>query len=90
MGHWRRSAVGDRDWRADATTTNSGVTIFAADGSATSGRACQATDSRLSNARTALITSMADGVAANNTLYYSTTQSKLVYKSSDGTVNPLY
>lgn len=34
--------------------------------------------------------SMADGTAANNTIYYSTTASKLVYKDSGGTVNNLY
>lgn len=36
----------------DATTTTKGVTRFAGDGSATEGRAVQATDGRLSNART--------------------------------------
>lgn len=35
-----------------ATTTVKGETMFAADGNATSGRAVQATDSRLNNART--------------------------------------
>lgn len=34
--------------------------------------------------------SMADSSAANNSIYYSTTQSKLVYKDSSGTVNNLY
>jgi hypothetical protein len=34
--------------------------------------------------------SMADGSAPNSTLYYSTTQSKLVWKDSGGTVNVLY
>jgi hypothetical protein len=34
--------------------------------------------------------SLADASAANNSLYYSTTQSKLVYKDSSGTVTPLY
>jgi hypothetical protein len=34
--------------------------------------------------------SMADSSAANNTIYYSTTASKLVYKNSAGTVNNLY
>lgn len=34
--------------------------------------------------------SMADAAAANNTIYYSTTASKLVYKDSGGTVNALY
>lgn len=34
--------------------------------------------------------SMADSAAANNTIYYSTTASKLVYKTSGGTVNNLY
>jgi hypothetical protein len=34
--------------------------------------------------------SMADSSAANNTLYYSTTAGKLVYKDSSGTVNNLY
>lgn len=34
--------------------------------------------------------SMTDAAAANNTIYYSTTQSKLVYKDSGGTVNNLY
>jgi hypothetical protein len=34
--------------------------------------------------------SMADSAAANNTIYYSTTASKLVYKNSAGTVNNLY
>jgi hypothetical protein len=33
---------------------------------------------------------MADGSAANDTIYYSTTASKLVYKDSGGTVNNLY
>jgi hypothetical protein len=33
---------------------------------------------------------MADGSAENDTIYYSTTASKLVYKDSGGTVNPLY
>ena len=34
--------------------------------------------------------SMADASAENESLYYSTTQSKLVYKDSGGTVNDLY
>lgn len=34
--------------------------------------------------------SMTDATAANGTLYYSTTASKLVYKDSGGTVNALY
>lgn len=34
--------------------------------------------------------SMADGSAANNTIYYSTTAGKLVYKDAGGTVNNLY
>jgi hypothetical protein len=34
--------------------------------------------------------SMADASAANGTLYYSSTASKLVYKDPGGTVNPLY
>ena len=36
------------------------------------------------------IGSLADGSAANNSLYYSTTQSKLVFKDAGGTVNVLY
>ncbi len=34
--------------------------------------------------------SLADAAAANNTIYYSTTASKLVYKDPGGTVNALY
>lgn len=34
--------------------------------------------------------SIADTDANNNSIYYSTTQSKLVYKDSGGTVNDLY
>ena len=34
--------------------------------------------------------SLADADAANNTIYYSTTASKLVYKDPGGTVNELY
>lgn len=34
--------------------------------------------------------SLADASAPNNSVYYSTTQSKLVYKDSGGTVNNLY
>jgi hypothetical protein len=34
--------------------------------------------------------SMADSAAANNSIYYSTTASKLVYKDAGGTVNNLY
>ncbi len=34
--------------------------------------------------------SMADSAATNNSIYYSTTASKLVYKDSAGTVNNLY
>lgn len=34
--------------------------------------------------------SMADASAPNNSIYYSTTQSKLVYKDGGGTVNNLY
>ena len=34
--------------------------------------------------------SLADTAAQNNSVYYSTTQSKLVYKDSGGTVNDLY
>ena len=34
--------------------------------------------------------SQADADAANNTIYYSTTASKLVYKDSGGVVNNLY
>lgn len=33
---------------------------------------------------------LADADAANNSIYYSTTQSKLVYKDPGGTVNDLY
>lgn len=33
---------------------------------------------------------MADGSAANNTLYFSSTASKAVYKDGSGVVNPLY
>jgi hypothetical protein len=33
---------------------------------------------------------LADSAAANDSLYYSTTQSKLCYKDSGGTSNPLY
>ncbi len=36
------------------------------------------------------IVSLADSAAANSTLYYSTTQSKLVWKDAGGTVNVLY
>ncbi len=34
--------------------------------------------------------SLADSSAANNTIYYSTTASKLVYKDGSGTINNLY
>jgi hypothetical protein len=34
--------------------------------------------------------SIADAVAANNSIYYSTDQSKLVYKDFGGVVNDLY
>lgn len=34
--------------------------------------------------------SLADSAAANGTIYYSTTQSKLVYKDSVGVVHALY
>jgi len=34
--------------------------------------------------------SLADAGAANSTLYYSTTQSKIVWKDSSGVVNGLY
>jgi hypothetical protein len=34
--------------------------------------------------------SMADSAATNNSIYYSTTASKLVYKDAAGTVNNLY
>ena len=34
--------------------------------------------------------SMADSAAANNSVYFSTTANKLVYKDSSGTVNNLY
>ena len=34
--------------------------------------------------------SLADASASNNSIYYSTTQSKLVYKDSGGSVNDLY
>jgi len=34
--------------------------------------------------------SLADAEAQNNSIYYSTTQSKLVYKDSGGIVNDLY
>ena len=33
---------------------------------------------------------LADADAANNSIYYSSTASKLVYKDSGGTVNALY
>lgn len=36
------------------------------------------------------IPSLADADAPNSTLYYSTTQSKLVWKDSGGVVNNLY
>jgi len=39
---------------------------------------------------TLALVSLVDGSAANNSLYYSTTQSKAVYKDSGGTVNDLY
>ena len=34
--------------------------------------------------------SLADSEAGNNSIYYSTTQSKLVYKDNVGVVNDLY
>jgi len=34
--------------------------------------------------------SIADATAANNSIYYSTDATKLVYKDSGGTVNSLY
>lgn len=34
--------------------------------------------------------SLADGDANNNSVYYSTTQNKLVYKDNSGVVNDLY
>lgn len=34
--------------------------------------------------------SLADADAANNSVYYSTTQAKLVYKDASGTVRDLY
>lgn len=34
--------------------------------------------------------SLADNDANNNSVYYSTTQSKLVYKDNSGVVNDLY
>lgn len=34
--------------------------------------------------------SLSDAAAINNSIYYSTDQSKLVYKDSGGTVNVLY
>jgi hypothetical protein len=33
---------------------------------------------------------LSDSAASNDSVYYSTTQNKLVYKDSSGTVNPLY
>ena len=33
---------------------------------------------------------IADGLVSNNTLYYSSTQSKLCYKDGGGTVHTLY
>jgi len=33
---------------------------------------------------------LTDAAAASDSIYYSTTQSKLVYKDSGGTVNNLY
>lgn len=72
------------------TTTNLGVIMLAADGSATSGRAAQANDARLSDARVPKILQMADSAAAVNTLYYSTDLAKLTYKDFAGVVNPLY
>jgi hypothetical protein len=36
------------------------------------------------------LASMTDSSAANSTLYFSTTASKLVWKDSGGTVNALY
>lgn len=37
-----------------------------------------------------IVASMADSAAVNGTIYFSTTQSKLVYKGTDGLVNALY
>lgn len=42
------------------------------------------------NSRVILAGSMADGAAPNNSIYYSTTQNKLVYKDSVGAVHDLY
>ena len=42
------------------------------------------------NTRPLEITSSADADAPNGSLYYSTTQSKLVWKNSAGAVNNLY
>lgn len=72
------------------STTNLGVIMLAADGSATSGRAPQANDVRMSDPRVPKILQMSDASAANNTLYYSTDLSKLVYKDFAGVVNLLY
>lgn len=42
------------------------------------------------NTEAIAIVALADADAPNSTLYYSTTQSKLVWKDSGGVVNNLY
>lgn len=47
-------------------------------------------DARIRNDGSFIPPSLADSTAENNSIYYSTTQSKLVYKDASGTVNDLY
>lgn len=52
--------------------------------------AMETIDNHTHDASAITIDSMTDAAAANNTIYYSTTQTKLAYKDSGGTVNVLY
>lgn len=47
-------------------------------------------DARIRDDGSFIPPSLADADAVNNSIYYSTTQSKLVYKDAGGTVNDLY
>ena len=64
--------------------------VFVKDNTATIDGGCVIANTDVTIRGSVGVGSIADGSAPNSTIYYSTTQSKLVYKNSAGTVNVLY
>jgi hypothetical protein len=92
----KASMFGDNNTCSASTTMALGSGIINSTANSVEVGPANASKIRVSSAGLDLLTlpmlpaSMADGSAPNNSVYYSTTASKLVYKDAVGTVNNLY